>query len=246
MADSLEAVIFDLWGTLVPYPPAEMRMVVDGMAAIVAAPPEAFAGAWRAAFASRATGSPLEQSLQDICRTLGVDAPPSAIADALAFRLTAHRALFRPRPDAAATLEQLRARGLRLGLITDCTGDVPGLWAASPLAPLVDGAVFSAVEGMQKPDRRMYELACERLAVRRERCLYVGDGNSDELNGAVAAGMRAVQLRPGDTDAPPWEGTQIAALGAVVELVDAVADTGAATGTATTLAYDAGARRSSC
>ena len=123
---------------------------------------------------------------------------------------------------------------------------MPGLWAASPLAPLVDGAVFSAVEGMQKPDRRMYELACERLAVAPGRCLYVGDGNSDELNGAVSAGMRAVQLRPGDTDAPPWEGTQIAALGAAVELVDAIADTGAATGTATTLAYDAGARRSSC
>jgi putative hydrolase of the HAD superfamily len=218
---ALEAVIFDLWGTLVPYPVADMRRVLDGMAEIVAAPREAFAAAWGSEFSSRATGSPLEQSLRQICDGLSVDAPASAITDALAFRLAAQHELFQPGLDAVPTLEQLAGRGLKLGLITDCTADVPDLWGASALAPLVDAAVFSAVEGMHKPDRRMYELACERLAVSAESCLYVGDGGSDELNGAVAAGMQAVQLRPGDTDAPLWDVAWIDGLDAVVELVDA-------------------------
>jgi putative hydrolase of the HAD superfamily len=246
MGGSFEAVIFDLWGTLVAYPRAEMRRVVDQMAEILAAPPEAFASAWAGEFTSRAEGFPLEQSLEDICRALGVDAPSSAIADALASRLAVHRELFRPRPDALDTLEQLRARGLKLGLITDCTVDVPELWAMCALAPLVDGAVFSAIEGMRKPNRRMYELACDRIGVLPERCLYVGDGESDELNGAVSVGMRAVQLRPGDSVAPLWQGAWVAALSFVVELVDAPAGTGAATGSATTLTGDAGARRSNC
>lgn len=236
MPGSFEAVIFDLWGTLVPYPPAEMRKVADRMAGIVGAPPEAFASAWSAAFASRAIGRPLEESIREICGAVGVDPPPEAIVEAVASRVVALRVLFRPRPDAAATLERLREREVKIGLITDCTSDVPDLWAASPLAPLVDGTVFSAVQGMQKPDRRMYELACERLSVVPERCLYVGDGNSDELNGAEAVGMEAVQLRCGDSDAPLWDGPGVAALGLIVDLVDAKAGGGEATGTATTLA----------
>ncbi len=221
MAGSLEAVIFDLWGTLVPYPPAEMRRVADRMAEIVGAPPAEFATAWAGEFAARAIGRPLEESIEGICRTLGVEPRPEAISEAVAYRVGALGALFRPRADAVPTVEQLKARGLKLGLITDCTADVPEFWAASPLSPLVDATVFSAVEGMQKPDRRMYELACARLAVLPDRCLYIGDGNSDELNGAVSAGMRAVQLRPGDTDAPTWDGPGIPALAEVIELVDA-------------------------
>src|SRR5664279_1518197 len=246
MGGSFEAVIFDLWGTLVPYPPMEMRKVADGMAEIVGAPQDDFAAAWGAAFAPRATGYPLDQSLREICRALAVDATAGAIAAALAFRFESHRQLFRPRADARAALERLAARGLMLGLITDCTADVPGLWAASPLAPLVDATVFSAVEGMQKPNRRMYELACARLGVLAEQCLYIGDGNSDELNGAVSAGMRAVQLRPGDTDAPLWDGAWIGSLSDTVGLVDAAAGSGGATGIPTTLTDDAGARRSNC
>jgi len=227
---SLEAVIFDLWGTLVPYPPAEMRRLADGMAEIVGVSPAAFAGAWGREFAARATGRSLEGSIQGICRRLGVEPRPEAITEAVAFRGAALRGLFLPRADAVATLEQLKERGLKLGLITDCTADVPELWASSLLAPLVDGAVFSAVEGIQKPNRRMYELACDRLHVAPDRCLYVGDGNSDELNGATSVGMRAVQLRPGDTDAPAWNGPGIPVLTAVLDLVDAATGTGAATG----------------
>jgi putative hydrolase of the HAD superfamily len=236
MPDALEAVIFDLWGTLVPYPPAEMRSVADGMAEIVGAPREPFASAWGAAFRARATGLPIDESLRSICQDLGVEPPPGSIARAVASRVAALRLIFRPRPDAVSTLEQLRMRGLLVGLVTDCTTDVPELWDASPLAPLVDGTVFSAVERTQKPDPRMYEVACERLGVLPTHCLYVGDGNSDELNGAEAVGMRAVQLRPGDTDAPRWAGPGIAVLAAVVEIVDAGTAGGGATGTATRLA----------
>jgi putative hydrolase of the HAD superfamily len=230
VAGALDAVIFDLWGTLVPYPPAEMRRVTDRMAEIVGAPTAEFAAAWSGEFAARAIGRPLETSIQGICETLDVEPQPEMIAQAVAYRIAALGDLFRPRADAVTTLEQLKKRGLKLGLITDCTVDVPGFWAASPLSPLVDGTVFSAVEGMQKPDRRMYELACRRLAVAPDRCLYVGDGNSDELNGAVSGGMRAVQLRPGDTDAPTWDGPGIPSLAVVVELVDASASAGIATG----------------
>ena len=72
----------------------------------------------------------------------------------------------------------------------------------------------------------MYELACERLNVNPQDCLYVGDGGSQELTGALAVGMNPVLLkasseredlyRPG---AEEWGGTTISNLAEVLRLV---------------------------
>jgi putative hydrolase of the HAD superfamily len=96
---------------------------------------------------------------------------------------------------------------------------VPALWQESPLAPLVDVAVFSCSERIKKPDPRIYEHACERLGVRPQDCLYVGDGGSDELRGATAVGMRAIQIRPGDTEPYAWDGPVVSRLHEVAALV---------------------------
>ncbi|GHO58980.1 hypothetical protein KSB_74550 [Ktedonobacter robiniae] len=48
---------------------------------------------------------------------------------------------------------------------------------------------------MKKPDARIYQLACEQLNTPAEACLYVGDGASRELTGAMQVGMQAVLLR---------------------------------------------------
>ena len=48
---------------------------------------------------------------------------------------------------------------------------------------------------MQKPDVRIYRAAAGLLAVDVEECIFVGDGGSDELAGARAAGMKAVQAK---------------------------------------------------
>jgi putative hydrolase of the HAD superfamily len=58
-------------------------------------------------------------------------------------------------------------------------------------------------------------------------CLFVGDGGSRELSGATAVGMEAVLIRTpedrGDDafrrDAEEWDGTRVAALQEVLELV---------------------------
>ncbi|MBI4219674.1 MAG: HAD family hydrolase [Chloroflexi bacterium] len=72
----------------------------------------------------------------------------------------------------------------------------------------------------QKPHRRVYEIASQKLGMRASECLYVGDGGSNELQGALSVGMSAVQVgtddehgasrhRPG---AVVWDGPRIAAL----------------------------------
>ncbi len=164
----------------------------------------------------RALDRDLELSLRSVCRSLGVHPTQQMVTRAITHRIGFHRSLFTPRPDALATTSALRESGHRLGLISDCSSEVPTLWASSQFVPVFDAAVFSCSVGVRKPDPRIYRIACERLMVEPRECLYIGDGPSDELAGATAVGMTAVQLR---TDpAPPWHGQVIASLSDVPSL----------------------------
>ena len=69
-------------------------------------------------------------------------------------------------------------------MISVCSGDVEDVWDETPLAPHFDDVVLSCAVGLRKPDPAIYQLACERLGVEPEECLFVGDGANDELAGA--------------------------------------------------------------
>ena len=59
---------------------------------------------------------------------------------------------------------------------------------------MCDLIVYSHEEGMQKPERRIYELTCERLGVRPEEVVFLDDAEVC-VAGARALGMHAVLLR---------------------------------------------------
>ena len=134
------------------------------------------------------------------------------------------RSLLAPRPGAVETLEQLRAGGRRVGLITVCSEDVPDVWDETPFADLFDATVFSCSVGMRKPDPRIYRLACEELGVEPDETMFVGDGANDELAGAQRVGLQPVLIhRPGEE--PPWDevrdwqGPRITAIPEVLSLL---------------------------
>jgi putative hydrolase of the HAD superfamily len=113
-----------------------------------------------------------------------------------------------PVDGALSLLADLRARGLRLGLISNCSSEVGELWEESAFASRFDVVVLSAIEGVQKPDARIFRLALERLGVEAGETIFVGDGEAGELPGAAAVGMRAVLLGARDD----WNGERIATL----------------------------------
>ena len=100
-------------------------------------------------------------------------------------------------PDAAATLDGLRAKGLRIGLGTNMTAD----WQHRKLARLglidrFDFIVSSEEAGAEKPSPRFFSV-CERKArCPAEECLFVGDNLRYDVFGALAAGMQAAWLEP--------------------------------------------------
>lgn len=221
-----DAVIFDLFGTLVPeLPRSEFYGAVREAARRLGCDPDLFEDGWTVTSVARQTGTyprGMVDNVLDICRRIGIrDPTDDEIRDALGPRDSLYERWFSPRPGAIETLTELRARGLPLGLISQCTPDTPEMWRRSAFAGLVDVEVFSSEVGLRKPDPAIYRYATDRLGIAPERCLYCGDGSYGELSGAEAVGMTAVMiddahldhgemLRPeGEED---WAGSRVADL----------------------------------
>jgi putative hydrolase of the HAD superfamily len=218
----VRAVIFDLWDTLVLWPVDSATALNESLAERLGVEPERFADVWNAARPARSVG-PLVESVRTVLTELGANGADAE--EVAALRLEHTRRALRPREGALETLEELRRRGLRLGLISVCSEDVVHAWEETPFARRFDSTVFSCSVGLSKPDPRIYELAAEQLGMPPEECLFVGDGANDELAGAERAGMRAALiLRPGEEEplwpeAREWRGPRLRALPEVLALV---------------------------
>lgn len=90
-------------------------------------------------------------------------------------------------------LDELKKRSIRIGLISNCYSEEAEAIKESVLFSYFDAVCLSYDEGVQKPDREIFERCLERLALKPAECLYVGDGGSDELEAARGIGMETAQ-----------------------------------------------------
>jgi putative hydrolase of the HAD superfamily len=90
-------------------------------------------------------------------------------------------------------LKELKKRGIKAGLISNCYSDERDMIRASLLMPYIDSVKLSYEQGIKKPDPKMFLDIANDLGVSPSECLYVGDGGSNELQAATASGMTAVQ-----------------------------------------------------
>lgn len=226
MTKHRHAVIFDLFGTLIaPFSLRKHDEAVRRMAGLLGAPPDDFLRMWNHdTLKWRLTGGfpTVEASLEQICQALRVPAEPNKIADATRLRIATCWSDLVPRAGALELLHQLKARGSKLGLISDCSAEVPFLWCQTAFAALIDAPVFSCSAGVTKPDPKLYRLACERLGVRPEDCLYVDDIESP-LSGAARVGMRPIWFHDpadGASTGADWDGSSVSTLGEILALAE--------------------------
>jgi putative hydrolase of the HAD superfamily len=223
------AVVFDFFGTLTPATSAAAWLAnVDRVAAALDVPADDVHRAFDETADDRAVGAygDLAATMRVIADRLGLAGADDRVAAACAERRAALLDLFQPRAGAIETLAAIRDRGLAIGVLSDCTTELVEAWPDLPYARYVHAPVFSCVEGRTKPDRGLFEDVAARLSARPAECVYVGDGGSDELAGATAAGMTAVLLDAPDRGAGPsrhadsWAGPRVAALQDVLALLD--------------------------
>ena len=195
------AAVFDFYGTLTPVsPPEAWTANAASLAAAMGVPAAELVRVLDETFGARITGvlGDVSQTLQALADRLGVELTDSQLARASQIRRERQEAMFALRPEALGVIRALRTRGHRIGLVSDCTIELPAAWPRLPVSQVVDVPVFSCIEGLRKPDPRLFRKAAAGLAAQPDECLYVGDGGGDELAGAAALGMRAVLLAGAD------------------------------------------------
>jgi putative hydrolase of the HAD superfamily len=100
-------------------------------------------------------------------------------------------------PDAGTALSLLRERGVRTAVISNSDGSVRSVLASLGLGPQLEFVLDSAEIGVEKPHRRIFEIALERARVEPAEAVHVGDLYSVDVLGARAAGIDGILLDPG-------------------------------------------------
>jgi putative hydrolase of the HAD superfamily len=225
-----QAVIFDLFGTLVDnFNSTEHQQVLVEISLALGAPPPAFTKIWRGSFDLRWKGiyKTEKEGMRSVCKELGVPVTEAQLERAAAIRMTYSLKTIVPRPDTLPTINKLKDMGYKVGLISDCSPETPTAWPRTPFSGIFDVTVFSCEAGMKKPDPRIYHLCCERLGVKPGDCLYVGDGSSTELTGALGVGMHPIMICDPSENADTfsvdrekdWRGPRIAYLNEVLAML---------------------------
>ncbi|MHB8104867.1 MAG: HAD family hydrolase [Dehalococcoidales bacterium] len=227
------AVIFDLFGTLVDiFSRREYDSVIVAMAATLKVPYDDFYKIWMQTATQRGNGMfrTLEENLEYICRELKINVTDRQIWLARRTRFDYVARVLTPREDAIETLAQLKAKGYKIGLVSNCSTEPPVIWPDTPFAPFFDAAIFSSTAGTRKPDPRIFQMALEQLKVAPQRCLYVADGDGDELPVAAKMGMTPVLIKVPQEDyddefreddrTDTFTGTVITSLKEVLNLVE--------------------------
>ncbi len=106
------------------------------------------------------------------------------------------------RPAMVAAMDQLKARGFRLGCITNNmkAGSGPGMAGSSARADAIADAmtrfehiIESSKAGVRKPDPRIYQMMCEKLGVSPHECIYLDDLGIN-CKPAATLGMYAIKV----------------------------------------------------
>jgi putative hydrolase of the HAD superfamily len=123
---------------------------------------------------------------------LGI-ANPNGLIDVVYAEFTdlANYALFE---DVVPVLDRLAAEGLTLGVVSNFEEWLERLLEQLGVRPYFDVRVISGLEGLEKPDPAIFELAMSRAGVGPARSVYVGDNPEFDIEPALGLGMFPVLI----------------------------------------------------
>jgi putative hydrolase of the HAD superfamily len=205
---AVRAVIFDWGGTLTPWHTIDHEVLwravctphfPAGQAAEVAA---AICAAERELWAE-ATTAHTSATIARVMERAGVE-PTDAL-------LAGYFEMWDPHtltdPEAAPLLRELRARGIRIGVLSNTMWPRSAherVFVRDEVLDLIDAAVYTSEIPWAKPHPEAFRAVMEALGVDDPAaCVFVGDRPYDDIHGAKSAGMRAVHIP--NSDVPPFD-----------------------------------------
>jgi putative hydrolase of the HAD superfamily len=114
-------------------------------------------------------------------------------------------------------LRDLAATGVAIGVVSNADGLVEATLRRCEIP--FDVVIDSTVVGYAKPQPEIFALALDKLNVAAADAVHIGDMASADVDGAHAAGVRALHLDPfGDCPYPPGHHEHVRSLGEVVAI----------------------------
>ncbi len=124
-------------------------------------------------------------------------------------------------PGAEQLLDDLRRRGLKIGLVSNWSTRLPSLLDRLGLARRVDFALCSAIERTEKPERAIFQRALALAGVPAHSALHAGDDLEKDIEGARRAGIDAVLVDHADAR-PGFAEPRVRSLPELSELVQSL------------------------
>jgi len=110
--------------------------------------------------------------------------------------------------DAIPFLEKLRARGIKIAIVSNCTENTRPLLASLGVDALADALVLSCEVGAAKPAAQIFRYALGRLGITADAAVFVDD-QAGFCAGSEAVGISAVQIVRGELDGQVREGATV-------------------------------------
>ena len=188
-----KAVIFDMFETLVTYYNCPVYFGTQ-MAEDAGIPVHLFLESWRATEYDRSCGKITSHEVMERILKENNCYSPELLQKLLRKRCTTIEECFQHlHPEILVMLQNLKAQGVLIGLISNCYLEEAEIIRKSELFPYFDAVCLSNEQGIRKPDKEIFHRCMEMLGVTPEEYVYVGDGGSCELETAQELGMAAVQ-----------------------------------------------------
>jgi putative hydrolase of the HAD superfamily len=205
-----DAVFLDVDGTLL-WVDLDIQGYVDDLAPYAANGPlnvesatgPVWAGLWRHINENIEHRTPEDlavfkrRNAETTSRELGIKAPSEVLTGVADRRIS-----FNPYPESEAVLRRLSEIDVGLYVVSNWDLQLVEVLERLEWMRYFDGAVVSAVSGIEKPDPRLFEETLEVSGVSRDRAVMVGNDPVADIDGAAEAGLDSVLVdRRGDVEA---------------------------------------------
>jgi len=189
-----QAFLVDVYDTILS---CDFEVLRTELPAIAGAGPRE----WEEAFArlgpDLSTGRiTLAEGYGQILTACGIRPRPALVRELVSRERELLTASSRLHDDAIMFLRALRARGIRVALVSNCMENTRQMLSGLGVSTLADAVVLSCEAGCAKPDARIYRQALDQLGVRAGDAVFVDDQPAF-CAGAAAVGITALQIARG-------------------------------------------------
>lgn len=200
----VEAILLDLYDTLVEPDWTALQATRDAIARRVGVDPALARASWQALHPRRMRGlyGGLEGDLEAVFAACGVSVPEEFRRELAEQEFGSWARGVRLYQDVRPSLARLRAEGYRLAIVSNASCEAASVVGVLGLDACVDAVILSCEIGALKPEPEMLRIALERVGSPPARAVLVDDQEGNLL-AARSMGMAAVLMaRGGAPDAP--------------------------------------------